>query len=51
MPTRDFWEILNKLNQKGQQSLLRFITGSDRIPAGGVKEMEFKITRVNNFKM
>lgn len=40
-----------KLNEKGQKSLLRFITGSDRVPAGGMTEMEFKISRVNNYRM
>jgi len=50
-PFRDFWEILYRLNEKGQKSLLRFITGSDRIPAGGFKDMIFKISRVNNPQM
>lgn len=49
--SRDFWAILFKLNVKGQKSLLRFITGSDRVPAGGVQEMEFKISRVSNPQM
>ncbi|XP_067930960.1 probable E3 ubiquitin-protein ligase HECTD2 [Watersipora subatra] len=48
---KDFWAILHKLNEKGQKSLLRFITGSDRIPAGGMQEMEFKISRMHNPNM
>ena len=34
-----------------QKSFLLFTTGSDRIPVGGMSEMSFKITRVNNTEM
>jgi len=34
-----------------QKQVLLFTTGSDRIPVGGVAEMTFKITRVDNINM
>ena len=34
-----------------QKKLLLFTTGSDRIPIGGMSEMQFKVTRVNNLDM
>jgi len=34
-----------------QKQVLLFTTGSDRIPVGGVSEMVFKITRVDNVNM
>ena len=34
-----------------QKQVLLFATGSDRIPVGGMSEMQFKITRVDNVNM
>jgi hypothetical protein len=31
-----------------QKKFLLFTTGSDRVPVGGMGEMTFKITRINN---
>ena len=39
------------LSKNMQKRLLRFTTGSDRIPIGGLKEMQFKITRVGDIAM
>ena len=48
---RHFWEVILNFNQTLQKQLLLFATGSDRIPVGGMAEMQFKITRVNNTDM
>ena len=34
-----------------KKHVLLFTTGSDRIPVGGMSEMQFKITRVDNINM
>ena len=31
-----------------QKRFLRFVTGSDRVPVGGMAEMSFKITRIRD---
>uniref|UniRef100_A0A914V3A1 HECT-type E3 ubiquitin transferase n=1 Tax=Plectus sambesii TaxID=2011161 RepID=A0A914V3A1_9BILA len=43
---RHFWDLVLKLPEKHQKRLLGFVTGTDRIPAGGMKEMTFKITKM-----
>ena len=45
---RYFWETVGKFSNSMKRKLLRFCTGSDRIPVGGMAEMEFKITRMAN---
>ena len=46
--SRYFWETVGKFSNSLRRKLLRFCTGSDRIPVGGMAEMEFKITRMAN---
>ncbi|KAG5354674.1 putative E3 ubiquitin-protein ligase HUL4 [Yarrowia sp. B02] len=41
---RWFWKWAENLEVEKQKKLLRFITGSDRIPATGISNMNFKIT-------
>ncbi len=42
-----FWDIMkNEFDINQKKRLLLFTTGSDRIPIGGIKEMTFKITRI-----
>lgn len=41
---RWFWKWAENLEEEKQKKLLRFITGSDRIPATGISNMNFKIT-------
>ncbi len=44
-----FWTIVkDEFDLNEQKRLLLFTTGSDRIPIGGVKEMSFKITRIES---
>ncbi|ESN94683.1 hypothetical protein HELRODRAFT_68680, partial [Helobdella robusta] len=46
-----FWEVVTSLSGDVQKQLLLFATGSDRVPVGGMQEMHFKITRVENVNM
>lgn len=45
---QDFWDILKSFNSDLQKQFLRFTTGSDRVPVGGMGEMTFKISALNN---
>lgn len=40
-----FWNIVEKFNQKELADLLEFVTGTDRIPSGGMEKMEFIIQK------
>lgn len=46
-PIVHFWDIVMNMSKEMQKRLLLFTTGSDRIPVGGMGEMQFKITRVD----
>lgn len=41
-----FWEYFDELCLDKQRSLMRFITGSDRIPATGLATLQFKVTKL-----
>jgi len=43
---KNFWELVLKLPPKHQRRLLLFVTGSDRVPVGGMREMTFKISKM-----
>ncbi|XP_059179233.1 probable E3 ubiquitin-protein ligase HECTD2 isoform X2 [Physella acuta] len=43
-----FWDVVLHLNLETQKRLLLFATGSDRIPIGGMGEMTFKISRIDD---
>lgn len=45
---RWFWEYLEALSFKEQRKFLLFVTGSDRVPATGLQNLNFKITRLSN---
>ena len=36
---RDFWDVLFELSPEMQKRFLRFVTGTDRVPVGGMAEM------------
>ncbi|VDI02211.1 E3 ubiquitin-protein ligase HECTD2 [Mytilus galloprovincialis] len=44
---KNFWDILFSFPLDLQKKFLLFTTGSDRIPIGGMSEMQFKISRVS----
>lgn len=43
---RYFWDIVLSFSLELKKKLLLFATGSDRVPIGGMGEMEFKIIRM-----
>ncbi|KAI7964088.1 hypothetical protein MJO29_004515 [Puccinia striiformis f. sp. tritici] len=40
-----FWSVVNSFDFKDQKKLLRFITGTDRIPATGISGLTLKISK------
>ena len=50
-PARYFWETVNEYDIRLKRKFLLFCTGSDRVPVGGMKDMEFKITRMVGAKV
>ena len=48
---KGFWEVVFNMPLIFHKRLLLFATGSDRIPIGGMAEMNFKITRVEDVNM
>ncbi|XP_076805174.1 putative E3 ubiquitin-protein ligase HECTD2 [Clavelina lepadiformis] len=40
-----FWDVLFSLSRDLQKRFLHFCTGSDRVPVGGLQELNFKIVR------
>ncbi|XP_052227166.1 probable E3 ubiquitin-protein ligase HECTD2 isoform X2 [Dreissena polymorpha] len=45
---KSFWDIVLSWTPQLQKSLLMFATGSDRVPIGGMAEMLFKISRMQD---
>ena len=43
---RDFWDVVFEMSPEMQKRFLRFVSGTDRVPVGGMAEMNFKITRI-----
>ncbi|KAI3532448.1 HECT-domain-containing protein [Colletotrichum filicis] len=42
---RDFWSIVKRYDEKMKRRLLEFVTASDRVPVGGMKNMQFVVQR------
>lgn len=40
-----FWNVVEKFNQKELSELLEFVTGTNRIPSGGMAKLEFIVQR------
>ncbi|XP_025415206.1 probable E3 ubiquitin-protein ligase HECTD2 [Sipha flava] len=40
-----FWNVVESLSDDQKRKFLLFVTGSDRVPVGGMGDMNFKITR------
>lgn len=51
LTARNFWEVVLHLPIETQKRLLLFITGSDRIPIGGISEMTFKVSRIDDVNL
>ena len=44
--SRWFWQVVEEMPSDKQRRLLLFVTGSDRMPIGGLSEMTFKIAKI-----
>ncbi|TDZ58427.1 Ubiquitin-protein ligase E3A [Colletotrichum trifolii] len=42
---RDFWSIVKRYDDKMKKKLLEFVTASDRVPVGGMKNLHFVVQR------
>ncbi|ODQ82013.1 hypothetical protein BABINDRAFT_160227, partial [Babjeviella inositovora NRRL Y-12698] len=42
-----FWDYFEEMPYREQKLLLRFVTGSDRVPATGVHTMNFKVVKLS----
>ena len=42
---RNFWETVEAFSVEQQKQLLAFVTGSDRIPLGGLAKVKFIIVK------
>jgi hypothetical protein len=42
---RTFWKVVNSFDDDNKQRLLKFTTGCDRVPLGGLKKTKFIIAR------
>lgn len=44
---RAFWDVVLGFPLKFQKRLLHFSTGSDRVPVGGMADLNFKISKID----
>ncbi|KAI0142919.1 hypothetical protein GGR57DRAFT_375234 [Xylariaceae sp. FL1272] len=42
---RDFWSVVKTYDERMRRKLLEFVTASDRVPVGGVQNVQFVIQR------
>lgn len=42
---RDFWSIVKRYDDNMKRKLLEFVTASDRVPVGGVRNVQFVVQR------
>ncbi|QUC22879.1 uncharacterized protein UV8b_07120 [Ustilaginoidea virens] len=42
---RDFWSIVKRYDDEMKRKLLEFVTASDRVPVGGVRNMQFVLQK------
>ncbi|KAH6609908.1 hect domain-containing [Trichoderma cornu-damae] len=42
---RDFWSIVKRYDDQMKRKLLEFVTASDRIPVGGMRNLQFVVQR------
>ena len=42
---RDFWSIVKRYDLEQKKKLLEFVTASDRVPVGGMRNLQFNIQR------
>ncbi|RDL36988.1 Hect, E3 ligase [Venustampulla echinocandica] len=42
---RDFWSIVKRYDMEEKRKLLEFVTASDRVPVGGMRNLQFTLQR------
>jgi hypothetical protein len=42
---KDFWSIVKRFDDRMKRKLLEFVTASDRIPVGGIKNLQFVVQK------
>lgn len=42
---KDFWAIVKKYDDRMKRKLLEFVTASDRVPVGGIKNIQFVVQK------
>ncbi|RTE78221.1 hypothetical protein BHE90_007316 [Fusarium euwallaceae] len=42
---KDFWSIVRRYDDRMKRKLLEFVTSSDRVPVGGIKNLQFVIQK------
>ncbi|KAI3397284.1 hypothetical protein diail_11016 [Diaporthe ilicicola] len=42
---KDFWKIVKEYDDKMKRKLLEFVTASDRVPVGGIKNIQFVVQK------
>jgi hypothetical protein len=42
---RDFWSIVKKFDMEQKRKLLEFVTASDRVPVGGMRNLQFTLQK------
>ncbi|KAL7785894.1 hypothetical protein V8C37DRAFT_393373 [Trichoderma ceciliae] len=42
---RDFWSIVRRYDDRMKRKLLEFVTASDRVPVGGMRNLQFVVQR------
>ena len=42
---RNFWEVFYEFSDEQKKQLLAFVTGSDRVPIGGLSKMKIIIVK------
>lgn len=48
---QDFWTVAKAMSVEEKKMLLQFITGSDRVPVGGLLKLEVIIARNGDDKL
>ncbi|KAL1900451.1 hypothetical protein Cpir12675_000919 [Ceratocystis pirilliformis] len=42
---RDFWSVVKRFDSSMKRKLLEFVTASDRVPVGGIKNLQFVVQK------
>lgn len=42
---RDFWDIVHSFTDQQKRQLLQFVTGSDKVPVGGLSKLKLLIVK------